>query len=310
MAQKKRQKRKKTDKKPIHYLYVSLLLIVVLFCWSGVWSLFENKSGDILPSVEGLLKDRKKDTGSADVNAKNDEVLEQEKTGLELPAALIGKPEIILAREAYTSSYNIETLCPNYVAWHLTADRIEGNAVRKNVFRGDDDIPEKYRIETSDYARSGYDRGHMCPAGDCKSSDEMMSESFLMTNICPQGHNLNAGDWKELEELCREWASSYGEIFIVCGPIFDSERPKTIGKSKGHKVSVPDRFFKVVLMMGRVPKAIGFIYPNEDTNLDVRDYAVSVDEVERITGIDFYPSLPDDIESEIESECKPGAWGI
>ncbi len=310
MAQKKHYSQKKKDKKPIHYLYVSLVLVVVLFCWSGIWNFFENNSKDVLPFAKEILKDCKKGTSWIADEDKEDDVAGQEKNGLELPSSLIGKPEIILVRESYTASYNIETLCPNYVAWHLTAARTEGGAIRKNNFHGDEDIPEKYRIETSDYSRSGYDRGHMCPAGDCKSSEDVMSESFLMTNMCPQGHNLNAGDWKELEEQCREWASSYGEIFIVCGPIFDSKKPKTIGRRKGYKISVPDRFFKVVLMMGRVPKAIGFIYPNDDTNLDIRDYAVSVDEVERITGIDFYPALPDDIETKIEAECKPGAWGI
>ncbi|MCM1313537.1 MAG: DNA/RNA non-specific endonuclease [Bacteroides sp.] len=311
MAQKKHNKRKKTDKKnPIHYLYVSLVLVAVLFGWSGIWHFFENKSDRILPLAENIWKGCKDESERNGTDDKAEVSTVQGMGGLELPARLTDKPEIILSREAYTSSYNTETLCPNYVAWHLTAERVEGNAVRKNNFHGDADIPEKYRVETSDYSRSGYDRGHMCPAGDCKSSDEVMSESFLMTNMCPQGHNLNAGDWKELEDQCREWASSYGEVFVVCGPIFDSARPKTIGKRKGYKISVPDRFFKVVLMMGRVPKAIGFIYPNDDTNLDIRDYAVSVDDVERMTGIDFYPALPDDIESRIEAECNPGAWGI
>lgn len=305
MAQKKQYKKRKSTKKPVHYLYVSLFLVAVLFCWSNIWSFFKQKIACVDPVVESEVGEN-----TAKENKEDDCDAVQESKGLEIPAKLEDRPEVILYRKSYTASYNVETLCPNYVAWHLTDQRISGDAVRDNKFRGDESVPEQYRVETSDYSRSGYDRGHMCPAGDCKNSEEFMAESFLMTNMCPQGHNLNAGDWRELEEQCREWVSAYGEVFIACGPVFDSERPKKIGRRKEYRISVPDRFFKVVLMMGRIPKAIGFIYPNDDTNLDIRDYAVSVDEVERITGIDFYPSLPDDIEDKVEAECNPGAWGI
>ena len=102
---------------------------------------------------------------------------------------------------------------------------------------------------------------------------------------------------------------NYKKIYIASGPIYDSPRPRWIGKN-GRRIAVPDRFFKVVLMMGRVPKAIGFIYPNQNVGGDMRDYAVSVNKIEKITGFDFFQQLDDRIENKVEDECNPAAWGI
>lgn len=230
--------------------------------------------------------------------------------GLEKPAKLTDVSEQMIYKENFTVSYNLNTFCPNYVAWHLTAERTQGEAKRYDSFLPDPDLPKDYQVVTKDYSNSGYDRGHMCPAADNKDSEEHMRTSFMMTNMCPQTHNLNAGDWAELEDQCREWAQSYGSVYIVAGPIFDSKKPKKIGQEGRMKISVPDRFFKCVLMLGREPKTIAFIYPNAATNKDIRDYAISVDEAEKITNIDFFPLLPDDIETRIEAICSPAAWGI
>lgn len=221
-----------------------------------------------------------------------------------------GNNEVIFFKNSFIVSYNMKTKCPNYVAWQLTKERVKGQVTRTDEFIGDDVIAEASRVESYDYNGSGYDRGHMCPAADNRHDEMSMLQSFMMTNICPQDHDFNAGDWNDLEMQCRRWVKAYSDLFIVCGPIFDSKTPKTIGKRKNVKIAVPDRFFKVILMLGRQPKTIGFIYPNANTNKDMRDYCVSVDRVEAITGIDFYPSLPDDIEKKIEKECNPSAWGI
>ena len=228
---------------------------------------------------------------------------------MEMPAPISNKPEIILKRTAYTVSYNIETKCPNYVAWSLYPERLQGDVKRTNNFTPDEEIDEAYRIETGDYRRSGYDRGHMCPAGDNTFSEKAMEESFLMTNICPQGHNLNAGDWNQLEEFCRE-LGMHQTVYIACGPIYDSKSPKRIGNRKKLKISVPDRFFKVLLILDDSPKAIGFIMPNDDTDKPLADYAVSVDSVEKATGIDFFTGLDDKTERHVESQCSPEQFGL
>ena len=216
-----------------------------------------------------------------------------------------GVPEQMLRRAGYTASYNKTTKLPNWVAWHLTADRTTGPAKRSGVdFLADMDVPAP-RAEDSDYYGSGYDRGHMCPAADNKYSEKAMEESFLFTNMCPQNGHLNRGDWNEMEQACRRWAKEYGGVYIVCGPILYKGKHKTIGKNK---VVVPEAFFKVVLRTGENPKAIGFIYKNAEGNRPKGDYVNTVDEVERITGIDFFTSLPDDVENKVEATADIADW--
>lgn len=216
-----------------------------------------------------------------------------------------GTLEQILKRTGYVASYNKATLLPNWVAWHLTAERTEGSVKRSGVdFAEDTEVPEP-RATDWDYYNSGYDRGHMCPAADNKWSKKAMEESFLFTNMCPQNGNLNRGDWNEMEMACRKWAKKYGDLYIVCGPILYKGKHKTIGKNK---VVVPEAFFKVVLRTGDDPQAIGFIYKNTSGNRPKDSYVNTVDEVERITGIDFFPSLPDDVEKNVEATADIANW--
>jgi len=224
---------------------------------------------------------------------------------LEIPASLNDRDELILRRTGYTASYNKQTLQPNWVAWHLTKEHLSGSAKRPSkAFHEDEDVPEP-RALNFDYYTSGYDKGHMCPAADNKWSEEAMWQSFLFTNICPQDHGLNVGDWNEMENQCRRWAKRYGSVYIVCGPVFYSQKHKTIGT---HKIPVPEAFFKVALRTEPSPCAIGFIYKNKDDNRPKGDYVNTVDQVERITGIDFFPALPDKIEQAVEATADLDDW--
>lgn len=220
---------------------------------------------------------------------------------LEIPAYTYPgryEKEIVINRTGYTLSYNQHYKNPNWVAWELTREETKGETERYDKFLPDPDLPEP-RAAHKDYTRSGYDRGHMAPAADMKWSRQAMIESFYMSNICPQIGNLNRGDWNDLEELCRDWAVRYGRIYITCGPIFDSKSPKRIGE---HKVAVPDRFFKVILVHNRKnPMAMGFIFRNIAHSQDIGKYMVTVDSIENITGMDFFPKLPDEVENRIES---------
>ena len=228
------------------------------------------------------------------------------KQGLEIPTSKANVPSLLLYREGYTTSYNADTRTPNWVAWHLTANHTNGPAKRKGIiFQADEDIPAP-RVDTYDYMRSGYDRGHMCPAGDNHWSQKAMEQSFLMTNICPQVPALNSGLWNTIEKQCRKWAQEYGDVYIVCGPIYFNQKHKTIGKNK---IQVPEAFFKVVLRLKDEPKAIGFICRNASAKGRKKtDYVNSVDEVERITGMDFFSQLPDDIEQQIEGQADIKDW--
>lgn len=218
---------------------------------------------------------------------------------MEQPAKMSGVPEVILKRTGYIVSYNTKTNIPNWVAWHLTKEHTSGSVERHHeVFHEDTDAPTP-RVTDEDYFNSGFDRGHMCPAGDNKWDRKAMNETFLFTNICPQVHALNEGAWNDLELACRRWARKYGDVYIVCGPILDDSQHRTIGR---RRVVVPERFFKVVLAMDGKPKAIGFIYDNNGRNSEkMFSHATTVDEVERLTGIDFFPQLDDKIEDVVEA---------
>ena len=174
------------------------------------------------------------------------------------------------------------------------------------VFFEDETIERGQRATDNDYYNSRYDRGHMRPAGDNKWDAQAMRESFLFTNICPQNHGLNKYEWNDLEIQCRDWAREYGAIDIVCGPIYNTTGDqKTIGRNK---VWVPDAFFKVILCRQGKPKAIGFVYRNEGVKQTKAEALRSVDEIEALTGIDFFPALDDETETRIEAECDLKAW--
>ena len=144
-----------------------------------------------------------------------------------------------------------------------------------------------------------YDRGHMCPAGDNKWDVTAMQESFLMTNVCPQYKGLNSGVWNDIEIKCRDWARDEGDVYIVCGPVFFENRKERelIGASR---IPVPDAFFKVVLSNKHKGNGIGFVCENRGGGYDLNDYSMSINEVEELTGIDFFPALPDAMEDRIE----------
>ena len=228
----------------------------------------------------------------------------QQYQAVEIPAPLKNKKEQILHRKAYTVSYNKETRCPNWVAWHLTAEHADGLLKRHNSFREDEDV-RRPRATLEDYKGSGWSRGHMCPAGDNKWDELAMEESFLLTNVCPQNQSLNSGVWNRIEMDCRQWARKYGEVFIVCGPVLLKREHETIGKNR---VVVPEAFFKVVLCMKDKPKAIGFVIRNNEGKKKRDMFVNSVDEVERITGYDFFPALPDEVENVIEAKADIKEW--
>ncbi len=149
------------------------------------------------------------------------------------------------------------------------------------------ELPANCRATLEDYAGSGYDRGHICPGGDCNWDDEGRDETFLLPNICPQNPNLNRGDWKEIELVCRKWAKQYGSIYIVSSPLFlKSQEHERIGP---HQIPVPEAFFKVILCTGATPKGIGFICRNTDGNRKKDFYVNSIRQVERVTGYRFFP---------------------
>lgn len=226
----------------------------------------------------------------------------------ELPAPLTKVPEQIVKHTGYTLSYNRSRNTPNWSAWRLTAKHTDGPVDRLTKFFADPAIPQAYRVDYYDYKGSGYDRGHMCPAGDMKWSYNAMHDCFYMSNMCPQEPRLNSGAWKQLEEACRQWALTEGTIYIVCGPIYTKgKRPETIGID--HSVSVPDAFFKAVLSLRRGhQKAIAFVYRNDASKQPMSKTAMSVDALERLIGMDLFHNLNDTLEAKLESTYDLKLW--
>ena len=278
-----------------------LMLVVAYFLTQGdLAALNELPSIKELPSLSDISLSIKETTATKKV---------KHTENLEIPAPMESNKELVLQRTNYTLSFNKSTNLPNWVAWRLDKKKLAEKVNRDRYkFVADPDMSGKNAVVTQDYARSGYDRGHMCPANDSRWSGEAMKESFYMTNICPQDPSLNSGDWNELEQACHKWAEE-GPIYIVCGPIlYKKSKAEYIGKE--HKIRVPEAFFKVVLAgveKGK-PRAVGFVYKNTKGNRPLDAYVNTVDEVERITGFDFFPELPDEVETKVESAYNIKDW--
>lgn len=214
---------------------------------------------------------------------------------------------VLLCRLAYVLSHNSSHKVPDWVAYRLTREQLlAGNVPRSDDFRPDVDLESGERSELKDYKNSGFDRGHMAPAGAMKWSERAMSESFLLSNMAPQvGAGFNRGIWKSLEEKVRVWAVARGELYVVTGPIYDSANLSTIGTNQ---VTVPTHFYKVIFDPVSV-EAIAFILPNKSNpSSQLPTFIVSVDAVETKAGLDFLAALEDGVEQLIEAKVQPGLW--
>ena len=223
---------------------------------------------------------------------------------LAIPISMTPQQEQIIRHTGYTVSYNKELKLPNWVSYELTREETKGKEKRNNRFIADP-LVKGIIATNADYARSGYDKGHMAPDADMKWSPQAMKESFYFSNMCPQHPQLNRRGWKNLEEKIRDWAIADSAIIIICGPII-TKQPKTIGKNK---VAVPQQYFKVILSpFVRPMRAIGFLFNNRQALEPLSTYAVTVDSIERLTNMDFFASLPDEIENKIEAEENYFQW--
>ncbi len=206
----------------------------------------------------------------------------------------------IVRHEGYTLRFRDQYKEADWVAYPLLAYETTGDADRKyEPFKPDPEVATGSAVP-ADYSRSGYDRGHLAPAGDFKYSQRMMGESFFMSNMTPQAPQFNRGIWKELEDQVRQWAVRDNGLYVITGPILKPGLP-TIGKQ--NEIAVPEQFYKVLLYCNSPQiRMIGFLLKNEGSNQPLADFVVPVDRIEQLSGIDFFPKLPDDIERRLESQ--------
>lgn len=279
---------KKKKKKTSAGWLVAIIIAILSFITGKSWN-----EWDISQTI---LDQVKKYTQEEPAEQPADEWTVQQ---MEIPVMSAKKQGQVIHRTGYTLAYDAKTRTPQWVAWELTKKETQGTEERSNDFQPDPDV-KGAKVVTKDYSHSGYDRGHMAPAADMKWSKKAMKESFYMSNICPQDHNLNTSDWSELENKSRQWASRFGKVYIVCGPIYNGKRNEYIGD---HRVKVPDAFFKVVLINEKKKQcAMGFYFENEAGERKLQEYLVPVDRLEQLTGMDFFSALPDNLEDRLEAE--------
>jgi len=221
---------------------------------------------------------------------------------VEFPALKPGQH--IVYHTGFALVYNEEHEQADWVAYELTAEETQKSFERGAVFMKDPLVTTGTAAD-EDYLHSGYDRGHLAPAADLGYSLSSMAESFYYSNMSPQVAAFNRGVWKRLEGQVRVWARNNGAVYVVTGPVLKPGLP-AIG---ANKVSVPKLYYKVILDY-RMPeyKALGFVLPNAGSSLPLTQFAVTIDSVERLTGIDFFPALPDKDENTLESNICLPCW--
>jgi endonuclease G len=233
------------------------------------------------------------------------------------PQVKFGQPTCngtVLVKHYYVICHENDWKIPEWVTYHLTAQDLTGTT-RTNDFRPDPALQPDKRSELADYKNSGYDRGHQAPAGDFKRNKTAMSETFFLSNMAPQTANLNRISWEHLEEEVRTLTKKSGSIWIFTGPIFldASGNPTQPANFIGNHVAVPTHFFKVILCEHpqQQYEMYAFIMPNQKAKLPgtSKDYIVSVDEVERLTGLDFFALLPEPMQKTLEAG-KATVWPV
>lgn len=221
-----------------------------------------------------------------------------------LPVSSSGE---IIEHTHYALSYVEEYEQAEWVAYNLTKASIAVKNVERARWFNPDNAVKSGSAVHSDYRGSGYSRGHLAPAGDMAFSKEAMKESFFMSNMSPQVREFNQGIWNELEMSVRNWAWDNDQVYVVTGPVLSKGH---ILKYIGHNdVAVPDLFYKIVLdYTGKEKKGIGFLIPNKVSDKPLIEYAVSIDRVEEVTGIDFFSDAPISSIEKIESRFDTDAW--
>ena len=211
--------------------------------------------------------------------------------------------DTLVRYDAFDVHFNSERGIANCALYELVNNELYGTVERGNEFTADPGV--KGCPLPEDYAGSGFDRGHLVPAGDLKWNGTAMRQSFLTTNVGPMHKALNEGGWAKLEEKVREWTARDSALLVFTGPVV-SDGDTTLASGR---VKVPSAYYKVIMAPCVRPiRVIAFIYPNGHSGGRLQQYAVNVDEVERRTGLDFFPTLPPEEQQRLESPVNLDAW--
>ncbi len=211
----------------------------------------------------------------------------------------------VVHHEFYTLSYNEKYENAEWVAYSLSPKQVSKAQRQRPYFIRDPKVKTK-SPNYKNYYPNGYDKGHLLPAADMRFSEEAFDDTFYTSNVTPMDHDFNGGLWNDLEKQVRYWAKRYGKLYIVTGGMLKPGLER-IGRER---VAVPDEFYKVILDYNdkKHPRMLGFLIKHHDSLVSPKVFSVPVDKIEKLTGIDFFPALPDDIESKLESENHPEQW--
>jgi len=210
----------------------------------------------------------------------------------------------IVKHEHFMLSYNEPFEQAEWVAHVLKREHLTYDDRKRPYFIEDPKVGTK-SADWRNYKGSGYDRGHLCPAGDRRFSEQAYNETFYTSNISPQDRDFNAGVWNRLELHTRRWAKKYGELFVLTGGVLE-DGLEEIGDED---VGVPRYFYKIVARGdSRNFKVIAFLILGEESSKPLQQFTVSIDSIEKMTGIDFFEKLPDGQETELESQVELDDW--
>jgi endonuclease G len=232
-----------------------------------------------------------------------------------LPLAKAQKADVLLPSErdreqiihhaGFSLSYNSSYLLPSWMAYKVTKSQINREENIKAKYIADPEVNTR-SASKKDYKEGGYLMAQFVNFLDIKQIPGAVEESFYMTNIAPMKLAFYNAIWIKTEELIRLWTAENDGFYVICGPILADSPFPTIGDNN---LSVPKRFYKAIYDP-KNQKAIGFIFRNGMSSGSLKSFAVSVDEIEKETGIDLFPSLNDEIEKRIESELNFDAWNF
>jgi endonuclease G len=218
----------------------------------------------------------------------------------------ISTTNTIVKHNYYSLSYNENYEQAEWVAYELKKDYIKNNNFKRPYFIEDAKV-KTGSADWRNYKNSNYDKGHLCPAGDMEFSMSAYNDTFLTSNIAPQDKKFNNGIWNRLEQKVRYWAVKENGVYVVTGGVLNNSL-KTIGKEK---VAVPQYFYKILMnRSGNRVKMIGFLMPNQPSDEPLYKFVVSVDAIEKLTGINFFPQLEDRLENQLEANKDYKDWSF
>ncbi len=232
--------------------------------------------------------------------------------------------EHLIHQREWVTWHDDDLRLPLWVAYRLTRQDAQAQRTRRDCFRKDPRLPDESASMCEDYEEPIFDRGHMVPRSDLNRTQTAMDNSFIFSNMAPQFPNFNQRVWERLERMVRNWAIVSDGIHVITGAVFDRDGNEQRDADEDadrvnptERVAIPTHFYKIIIH--RRPSGfidtISILLPHDNrsnTNNDnhLRRNITSIDEIEGLTGIDFFPELPDDQEAMVESFVSPGLWDV